>query len=466
MKRYYSMKQKARFIFLLFITIVTGLVVSVTFYLYDNLYLEAEARFLEEQITALHALYTDDTMEAFEERLEWTTASTPMEGIVSDDPMMLGAAIPLENPEEELIINQLERNQLLNGNVITILRDHENIDARILGKVAPVMEDGYLHSVILLYRPVEEIQTAFFQILPFVVIIGLLFILFLFIIMNRVQKDFISLIIALETAAKELAKGKFDTPIELDVENELSDLAVSFRQLANALDTEDEKKRAFIQNISHELRTPLSYIQGYSELLENQCREQSANSEYAVIIHREAHRMNRLVNQLIDLTKLEKVERTELSFSPLVLSEIIEEAARNTKLKRSDKEQSLTLNLDDGLIVNGIEDRLLQIFINLLDNASSYTGSGGHITVSAIEKIGMASITVEDNGQGIPKEQIPFLTERFFRVEKSRTREKGGVGIGLSIVKQIVELHDGDIHFESEEGTGTAVTIDIPLLDA
>ncbi|AOM81996.1 sensor histidine kinase [Salisediminibacterium beveridgei] len=463
MSRYYPMKKKAWFLFLLFLVIVAGLVASVTFYLYENLYLEGESGYLEEQILTLQDLYDSGDMEIFEERLNWTIESTPMEAIVSSDPMMLGAAIPLADPEDELVINQIERNRLLNGEVITIMRDHGALNERILGKVAPVMESGYLDAVIILYRPVAEIQTAFYQILPFVVIIGSLFVLLLFIVMKRVQKEFISPITELEHVSKELSKGRFDTPIDIHVENELSDLAVSFKQLADALAQEEEKKRAFIQNISHELRTPLSYIQGYSELLENHCKEQAISTEYATIIHKEAHRMNRLVNQLIDLTKLEKANEDEIEFSPLVLSEIIEDAVRNTALKRQEKQQTIELHLDEELIVNGTEDRLLQIFINLLDNATCYTEPKSHIFVQASKREKSAVVEVRDNGQGISQEQLPFLTERFFRVEKSRSRAEGGVGIGLSIVKQIVDLHHGQLTFDSVEGEGTTVTIELPL---
>lgn len=465
MNRYYPMKQKAWFLFLLFLVIVAGLVVSVTFYLYENLYLESESRYLEEQIHTLHDLYDPETMDIFEERLSWTTESTPMEAIVTSDPMLLGAAIPLSQSNDELVINQIERSRLLNGEVITIMRDHGTLNERILGKIAPVIKDGYLDAVILLYRPVEELQTAFYQILPFVVIIGLLFILFLFIIMKQVQKEFISPITNLKRVSKELAKGRFDTPIDIHVENELADLADSFKQLADALSAEEEKKRMFIQNISHELRTPLSYIQGYSELLENHCRDQSISTEYAGIIYKEAQRMNRLVNQLIDLTKLEKVNQHDIDFSPLVLSEIIEDAVRNTALKRSDKLQTIEVALDEDIIVNGVEDRLLQIFINLLDNASSYTDTKGHITITSWQDKMNAMISITDNGQGIPAEQLPHLTERFFRVEKSRIRTEGGVGIGLSIVKQIVELHEGQLFFDSVEGEGTSVTVEIPLYE-
>lgn len=463
MNRYYPMKKKAWFLFLLILFIVAGLVVSVTFYLYENLYLEGESSYLEEQIHTLQDLYDSEDIEIFEERLNWTIESTPMEAIVSSDPMMLGAAIPLADPEDELVINQIERNRLLNGEIITIMRDHGALNERILGKVAPVMDDGYLDAVIILYRPVEELQTAFFQILPFVVIIGLLFFLLLFIIMKRVQKEFIDPITELEHVSKELSKGRFNTTIEIQVENELSDLAESFKQLANTLAAEDEKKRVFIQNISHELRTPLSYIQGYSELLENHCKEQAISTEYAGIIHKEAHRMNRLVNQLIDLTKLERATQDEIGFSPLVLSEIIENAVQNTALKRKEKQQTIELQLDEELVVNGTEDRLLQIFINLLDNASSYTDPHGHVSVFSRKNKNMASIEIKDSGQGIAPEQLPFLTERFFRVEKSRSRTEGGVGIGLSIVNQIVDLHQGQLSFDSVEGEGTTVTVEIPL---
>ncbi|GEL07492.1 sensor histidine kinase [Salisediminibacterium halotolerans] len=469
MKKYLSVKAKAWILFAAIALFSAGLVASVSFYFYESLYLESQAEILEDQASGLKDAYLHEPEAVFEERLDWTLSSANLYGVVSSDPMALGSAVPLEQPENELVINSLERSQLQNGETVIISRMHEALDTRILGAAVPVViDDGYLDTVILLYRPVAEINEAFYGIIPAVALIGGIFLFILFILIKRVEQEFIHPILELERHAEELAKGRYERRLHIDVENEIAGLADSFRFLAANLADEDEKKRAFIQNISHELRTPLSYIRGYSELLAGMkdAPDTGRCSEYSAIIYHEASRMNRLVDQLITLTQLEKADDKQTGFSPLVLSELLEEAVRNTQLKRADKEQSMSTEYNDELIIFGDEDRLLQVFINLLDNASRYTPQHGHISAEIKADAGSALIEISDNGEGIAPEKIPYLTDRFYRADKSRSRERGGVGIGLSIVKQIVETHSGELTFSSEPGKGTAVTVHLPLYDA
>ncbi|WP_280769445.1 sensor histidine kinase [Salipaludibacillus daqingensis] len=465
MKRFLSIQMKAWILFGASILIVVGLIVSITFYLYQYLYVENETERLLEKTISLQEAYMELSEEEFQDRLTWTLDSSPLQIVVTDDPMMLGAALPLSDPNEQLIINEKERQKLINGEIITIIRDHENLQSRILGVVAPIKSNGFLDTIILVYRPVDEVNDAFYQIAPFVIGIGLVFLLIIVFLMRRVQHQYIEPLVELERGAKKLAKGKYETTISINVKNELSRLADSFQFLATSLAKEDEKKRSFIQNISHELRTPLSYIKGYSELLHeaNVNEEPEVYQEYASIIFKEANRMNRLVDQLISLTKLEKAISESMVLSPLVLSEILNQAATNTRVKREKKQQTLQAELNDDVIVNGEEDRLLQVFINLLDNASSYTHEGGLISIRVNTVNKLAVIEIEDNGEGISKKDLPHITERFFRADKSRARSKGGVGIGLSIVNQIILLHEGTVEFESEKGTGTKVIISLPL---
>ena len=466
MRQYLSVQAKAWILFAAIAFIIAGLVIAVTFYLYENLYMESQAAILEDQVAELQEVYKEEGASAFEERFDWTTQSANIEGVLTDNPMSLGAAMPLDHPEEELVINPDERSRLMDGETVILSRAHEALDTQILGVAAPIEDHGYLEAVILLYRPVADLNEAFYHLMPIIGLIIVISFFLLFILMKRVQQEFIRPMLELENHAKDLAKGKYDRTLNIHVENEIADLADSFRFLAKILAEEDEKKRAFIQNISHELRTPLSYIRGYSELLRDMDieKEASLHAEYSLIIYKETTRMNRLVDQLITLTRLERTSSSEVHFTPLVLAELIDEALANTQLKRSQKNQELETSFDNEAIVYGEEDRLLQVFINLLDNASLYTGENGRIAVTTFTSGPNAVITISDNGIGIEPGMLPYLTERFFRVETSRSRAKGGSGIGLSIVQQIIDLHGGELLFHSEKGEGTTVEVHLPLI--
>ncbi|WP_026691255.1 sensor histidine kinase [Alteribacter aurantiacus] len=435
-----------------------GIIVSVTLYLYDGLYLKSETEQLEEHAQALKEAYEQYTDEEFNILVDWISDSS-LEVAVSDDPMTLGAALPLFEPEQHLIINEQEREQLLRGETVGIHREHAFVDTHLLGVAKPILEAGELTAVILVYKPVSEINQAFLEVLPILAITAIAGFVMLFLVKRNIQKNYIDPVLNLEEAAEKVANGQYGTRVVIGTENEVADLGRSFNHLADSIEKEDSKKRHFLQNISHELRTPLSYIKGYSEVLAS--TEQ--DSEVPTIILHEANRMQRLVDQIIDLTKLEESSRITMEKTPLALAEVIVSAVETTAVKSKNKKQKVELNVDESILISGNEDRLMQVFINLLDNAIAYTDEGGHINVKSSRVKKQAVIELADNGKGIPEEDLPYITERFYRGEKGRTRAKGGLGIGLSIVKQIVELHDGTMMFTSSLGQGTTVEIRFPL---
>lgn len=457
MRRYWSIKTKAWVLFAIVSVVVISLMIGLTGYLYQELYLDREAESLETKAEQLRERYLHSE-EHLQEAVEWIESTSLSKVLLTDDPMMLGSALPLVERDADLVILQQEREQLMHGKNVVLFREHEHLNTNLLGVVTPIMTNGMLEGTILIYTPVSELNEALLNILPFLLILGLIAFLLLFILMKMLEKQYIEPIVELDKVAHQLKKGNFDTRFQVNVNNELLTLADSFQSLAKSIKQEDEKKRIFIQNISHEMRTPLSYIKGYSELLQND----EQNQEYASIIVSEADRMNRLVNELIHLTHLEQDE-AQPAFQPVVISEVLYEAVKNTKIKREKKEQILSVQIDETVIVNGDADRLLQVFMNLLDNAIVYTDRNGEIMVEGWAENDKAYIMVEDTGIGIPEEDISKIMERFYRIDKARTRKEGGFGIGLSIVKQIIDLHNGSITFQSAVNKGTKVTVSLPL---
>ncbi len=231
--------------------------------------------------------------------------------------------------------------------------------------------------------------------------------------------------------------------------------------MAASIQAQDDDKREFLQNVSHELRTPLSYIKGYSELLQQPADDQA---EIAAIVYSESERMERLVNQLLDLTRLEG-GTGQLKSELLALAEIVREAVGKTEVKWRKKKLRVRAELDEELLIKGDGDRLLQVLINLLDNAIAYTDPAGEILVRLSDANGEALLEVIDSGVGIAQEHLPHIAERFYRADKGRTRTGGGAGIGLSIVREIIELHGGTLAIDSTIGQGTNVSIRLPKQD-
>lgn len=225
----------------------------------------------------------------------------------------------------------------------------------------------------------------------------------------------------------------------------------------------EEVRREFVANVSHELRTPLSIFHGYLEnLLDEPDMPGDQRAEVLRILKKHSSRLNALIEDLLTLARLEsrddRLELTEIQLEPFVRALL-----QDWRRKFVEKEIDLRCEIDADLPPLTVDTfRFEQVFGNLLENAVKFTPAGGTITVSASAKDGEIAVTVADTGIGIPPADVPHIFERFYRVEKARSRESGGTGLGLSIVKHIVALHGGSVEAKSTFGKGCAITIRLP----
>lgn len=227
----------------------------------------------------------------------------------------------------------------------------------------------------------------------------------------------------------------------------------------------DDARREFVANVSHELRTPLTNIRSYTETLLDAAGDIPIDTEkqFLGVISSESERMARIVTDLLTLSKLD-YGRMELRMTRFSLSDLLQKVANAMRLTVQDNGHEMTVDAPDTLpSIVGDRERIEQVVVNILSNAVKYTPSGGHIRLSAfVPAENRVRITVEDDGVGIPAADVPRLFERFYRVDKARSRAAGGTGLGLAIAKEIVEQHEGKIALASEYGKGTTVTITLP----
>ena len=227
----------------------------------------------------------------------------------------------------------------------------------------------------------------------------------------------------------------------------------------------DEARREFIANVSHELRKPLTNVKSYTETLIDAAGELPTDTEikFLSVIAGETDRMTRIVKDLLTLSKLD-CGKMDLHFHRFSMQHMVESVYNAMVLEAGNNGLELTLNIRGKMPdMNGDRERLEQVVINILSNAVKYTPSGGHIVLSAARRDeGHVMIRVKDDGMGIPKDDIPRLFERFYRVDKARSRAKGGSGLGLAIAKEMVEAHRGTIYLESQLDEGTTVTVVLP----
>ena len=219
----------------------------------------------------------------------------------------------------------------------------------------------------------------------------------------------------------------------------------------------------FVANVSHELRTPLTAIQGYLEtLLGGALDEPEHARRFLEIAFRQTERLGRLLNDLTDLSNIE-LGKVSLRLAPTPLAAVVDSVLAIIVAKAREGGVTLAAAVPPGLSVAADHDRLAQILINLVDNAVKYTPTGGAVTVRARPVGDHVEIAVSDTGVGIPRADLPRITERFYRVDRARSRELGGTGLGLAIVKHLVLAHGGDLAIDSEEGQGTTVRVTLPV---
>jgi two-component system, OmpR family, phosphate regulon sensor histidine kinase PhoR len=222
----------------------------------------------------------------------------------------------------------------------------------------------------------------------------------------------------------------------------------------------EQMRKDFVANVSHELKTPITSIKGFSEtLLDGAMHDKDTLEAFLEIILKESDRLQVLIQELLDLSKIEQ-HGFHLSAGSVDLRQQAAEVIEILEGKAAQKDIVLTLDQKDRqAVIEGDADRLKQVLINLISNAITYTPNGGRVEISLIDQDDTVSILVKDSGIGIEKSEIPRIFERFYRVDRARSRNSGGTGLGLAIVKHIVEAHRGQIEVTSQVGKGTTFTI-------
>ena len=263
------------------------------------------------------------------------------------------------------------------------------------------------------------------------------------------------------TVAKQISRAD-DLSLRVPHSDRIDEIGVLARALNETLERLErlfQTQQRLLADVSHELRTPLTAIRGNVDLMR---RMGDGDAESLEIIQEEVDRLTRLVG---DLTLLARADAggLPLNLKPVELDNLLFEVYRQVSMLA--KPVEVLVAEVDQVCVNGDSDRLKQLLLNLVENGIKYTPKGGRVTVSLAKANNWAQITVSDNGVGIPSEDLPFIFDRFYRVDKARNRSQGGSGLGLAIAKWVAQAHGGDIYVESEVNVGTTFTVVLPVLE-
>lgn len=308
------------------------------------------------------------------------------------------------------------------------------------------LKDG---SVLRVAREAKNILSVFERALPSIAAIMIVMILFCVLLARFFTQN---LLHPIEEMAVNI-EGYTAQPVY----KELVPFANTIRAQHENILKAAKMRQDFTANVSHELKTPLTAISGYAELMENGIIQGEEVRHFAGEIRKNATRLLALITDIIRLSELDNME-TERNFETLDLYEIAESCVENLRF-HAEKHNVTLILYGSSTMVRGSREMLGELVTNLCDNAIRYNNQKGWVTVTVEQKDGRCQLVVRDNGIGIPKEHQERIFERFYRVDKSRSKRTGGTGLGLAIVKHIVAIHDASIKLESEPGERTEITV-------
>ena len=327
----------------------------------------------------------------------------------------------------------------------------------------PIVSESQTKGCMVLSVSIESIveQTALirWQMLVVIVITGAVVLL----ISALISGAMVQPIRDLTQGIIRIGQGDFRHRVSIDGRSELALMANTFNNMTQRLEDIDRTRNEFVANASHELKTPMASIKVLVETLQHQKEfNKDMTTEFLQDINSEIDRLTVMITELLTLVRQDEEGRDLLHSMEFDFAEMIDDVSR--KLHPLAEKKNITLNRDLNYQCNIYADSKLveRMCINLIENAIKYTGDDGEVNITLTHTSQNLELIIEDTGIGIPKEELPYIFDRFYRVDKARARETGGSGLGLSIVKSIIRLHDGKIYAESEIDAGTKFTVILP----
>lgn len=296
----------------------------------------------------------------------------------------------------------------------------------------------------------ESVSMVFYQSLIYIAIVSLIVMILSLAISFAITKSIVKPITDIG--------NNLDNIEEQETFEELTPFVNVLKEHRKKQNQLDKQKKEFTANVSHELKTPLTSIAGYAELIETGMAKDEDIKPFAHTIRKQALRLVTLTEDIIQLTQLDEAQIESISFEEINLSTIAERCAESLEMNARAKNISINLNLQE-CYINGNESLIEEMVYNLIDNAIRYNKENGTVNITTSQN----EITISDTGIGIPKQYHERVFERFFRVDKSRSKETGGTGLGLAIVKHIAQVHDAKISIDSDESIGTTIKVQFLL---
>ena len=333
----------------------------------------------------------------------------------------------------------------------------------VIRVIIPIIQEERVIGAIILYSPIQGIDKALASLSQMVLTAGIISLAIAFLIGIILSRRLSRPILTITEASISIAKGQKHVIVPTNTSiKEINQLGKTFNDMSSKVEANEERMKEFVANVSHELRSPLTSIKGFVEaLIDNKGKTPEVQQRFLTIINDETDRLSLLVNDLLILSGSEG--EITLKHEIIELEDFIENVLTSFQSRVEEKSVNIRVSSDDDSILLKIDfNSFRQIIVNLVDNALKYSPPGGNVLISLRQSEEMISISIGDSGPGIPERDLPHIWDRFYRVDKDRSRETGGTGLGLAIVKQLTEKNGGQVEVESVLGTGSMFSVRFP----
>lgn len=331
-------------------------------------------------------------------------------------------------------------------------------DERFIATDSPITIEGQHQGHVLMFAETSQIKEMVERMRNQFILGGLISIVLTVITIFLLSRLITLPLIRIKKATEQLGKGQGEVALDIERNDELGELANAITRLSTDLDRLKQERNDFLASISHELRTPLTYMKGYADIASRPGLSEEERQEYLAIIREETGHLTGLIKQLFELAQLDhnqfSIQREQVPIDALChsVSSLVRPAF-------DEKNISIKVECEPELIAWVDPARFQQVLLNILDNARKHSEPNTTVSLRARRDKKSIVISVTDQGEGIPQEDLPFVFDRLYRVDKSRSRMSGGSGLGLAIAKELVESHGGRISIDSTPNAGTTVTI-------
>lgn len=447
-------------------------IILVTITVYFTTYMESfaireKARLLESNVDDIEdATYFALTNQSevmdimFQNIIDTVSSNTQSSVTVFDNNgfMLATSGKKLNRTSFEKVSDVVSKPVLKGESIVTMDVYRDKSGEKILTVGAPLIHDNEIYGGVMFNQLVPDVMSMYdfvshrmiVMIIIAMVMAGILFYVLSLRITSPISK--------MNAAVIEFSKGNFANKVHYTADNEFGELAKNINMMAASLDNLENLRKGFISDVSHELRTPLTTISGFVEGILDGTIPEEARDEYLEVVLSESKRLSRLITSLLQVSRMESGE-AKLDRSDFDLNELARVSLLKFEMMITSKNIDVSLNIGEGrLMVNADKDNITQVFINLINNAVKFTPEGGSISIEIEEKRDKAVINIINTGHGIESDKLQFIWDRFYKTDKSRSEDRTGMGLGLYIVKRILDMHNENIQVQSRVDEFTKFT--------